>query len=134
MYIDVVQHLEDLKAKLGKTSKTYEVSVQAYMDFPALRAHSDHGTVRLCTDEANYFVDKLEILRGDDIYVYPYMESKGVLIYSDPPFYFVGFTNKNGFGFCPAPGWTEEMKADRINPDIIKKVQSFLNNSAAVDY
>lgn len=134
MYIDILQHLEDVKNRLGPKSKTYEATLQAIMDNPEMRAHRDGGITRLCMAEANHYVDTLELVRGDDFYAYLYFDNKGVRIYSDPPLFFIGHKNLHGFGVHPAPGWTEEMKTGNINPDVIKKVQSFLGANAAVDY
>lgn len=127
MYIDVTQHLEDLKARLGKASKTYSAALQAYVDHPDISAHMMGGKVRLCGASLNPYVDQLDFDRGQDLYVYPFIEDGGALLYSDPPYFYIGSRNTEGFGVYPAVGWTEEMQDANINSDIIKKVKDFLS-------
>ena len=133
MYIDILQYIDDLKFRLGETSKTYAAASQAYADHSDLRAHMAEGTVRLCSEAANPFVDQIGITRGEDLYVYPFLNDKGSVIHSDPPFFFVGFRNQGGFGIHPAASWTEDMEADSISSDVVKKVTNLLRANVPYD-
>jgi hypothetical protein len=125
MYIDIFQYLEDMKARLGKDSKTYAALVQAFNDHADLRAYLD-GSVSICAAGVNPFVDQMDIDRGQDIYVYPFVKDKGAVIHSDPPFFYIGSRNSTGFGVHPAQGWEDEMALNSVNDALVKKVKSFL--------
>jgi len=127
MYIDVFQHLEDLRARLGDGSRSYTSAVQAYYNHEDLRACLEGGRIRFCSLTAHPFLTDVEFDRGQDIYAHPYTEDGGVLIYSDPPSYLIGTRNSEGFGVTPAQGWTELMEFDSISSDVIKKIRDFLN-------
>lgn len=132
MYIDLFQYIEDVKARLGKNSKSYTALVQAFNDHADLRAHMS-GSVRLCAAGVNAFVDQMDIDRGHDMYVYPHVRDKGSLIYSDPPYFYIGSRNSTGFGVFPAEGWEEEMELCGVNGDLIKKVKTFLQANVPYD-
>jgi len=132
VYIDLIQYIEDTKARLGKDSKTYKALVQAFTDHEGLRAHLE-GRVRLCSSWVNPFVDEMDIDRGQDIYVRPFVNDKGAVIHSDPPFFFVGSRNSHGFGVKPAEGWEDMMESHEINSDLVKKVRDFLRANVPYD-
>jgi allantoicase len=127
VYIDILQHIEDLKERLGAASKTYTAAAEAYFDHADLRAHADGRHVRLTAASVNPYVDQMDIDRGQDLYVYPFIRDKGAVIHSDPHFFYIGSRNNTGFGVNPAQGWEEEMKNNAISSDVVKKVKDFLN-------
>lgn len=133
MYIDIFQYIEDMKARLGKESKTYAAVAEACMDHADLRAHQGGGTIRLCCGSVNQFVDQFDLDRGQDLYVYPFIKDKASVIHSDPPFFFIGSRNSSGFGIYPAMGWEEEMEAEGINEAVVKKVHDFLRANVPYD-
>ena len=133
MYIDILQYIEDLKARLGRESRTYAAASQAYMDHADLRAHMQGSSVKLCAAGVNPFVDQMDIDRGQDMYVYPFTKDKDQVIHSDPPFFFIGSRNSTGFGVYPAIGWEEEMEAGSVNEVVVKKVRDFLKANLPYD-
>lgn len=134
MYLDLYQHLDDMKARLGESSKTYQKALRVASEFSDVRLYEDNGVAKICTHEVNPFVDRLDVTREGNFYVYPYTIDKGQPVYSDPPYYFLGYQNTEGFGIVPLADWEEDMIADRINPDLIKKAKFLLAQSAVVDY
>ena len=116
MYIDILQYIEDLKARLGRESRTYAAASQAYMDHADLRAHMQGSSVKLCAAG-----------------VYPFTKDKDQVIHSDPPFFFIGSRNSTGFGVYPAIGWEEEMEAGSVNEVVVKKVRDFLKANLPYD-
>lgn len=133
MYIDVWQYIEDMEARLGATSKTCMAMVQALKDHEDLRAHMEGSIVRLCAASVNPFVDQMDIERGQDLYVRPFIKDKGVVIHSDPPFFYVGTRNSTGFGVYPATDWEDEMALCGINEAVVKKVADFLRANVPYD-
>ena len=140
MYVNLLKFLEDLEKNLGSASPSYQQAMQAYKDHPNLRAFVDHlGCTRLCSVDVNPFVDTMDITHrtdevGASLEVMPFIHDKGGRIYSDPPFYIVGFRNPKGFGECPLADWREFLNDCGVSNEIQRKVKWYLSAHAPVDY
>lgn len=134
MTADLLRYLEKVKSNFGEGSKAYQSLNQAAADHLDLQLHVEGGRVRLCAAGVNCFVDQMEIDRGTDIYVYPFIHDNGSILFSSPSFFYVGSRNSHGFGIRPASDWEENMKSHSINPDLIKKVRDFLTCHVAHDF
>jgi hypothetical protein len=134
MYIDLIEYIESLKSKLGPNSKTYQSAMQAFVDYPGLKAFTDDGVVRLCDLSSNYYVNKIDVNPGKHYFARLFLESKGTAIYSDPPVFIVGTPNAEGFGVTPYKDWEENMLSEGINPDAVKEIKKSLSFNAAVNY
>lgn len=140
MYLDLLKHLAELENTLGSESPSFKQAVQAFKDHPNLRAFKDHrGYVRLCTSDVNPLVDTIDITHrtdetGASLEILPFIHDNGGRIYSDPPFYVVGFRNPKGFGEVPLVDWRELMEDCGISIEVQRKVKWYLSAHAAVDY
>lgn len=140
MYVDLLEHLHSLEAKLGADSPTYQQQAQAYKDHPNLRAYLDHmGCIRLCTVDVNKVVDSIDITHrtdgeGGSLEILPYLHGKGVRLYSDPPIFVVGYRNLKGFGEVPLTDWRDLMEDAGIANEVQRKVNWYLRAHAPVDY
>lgn len=140
MYVSVLDHLQELEAKLGSTSPSYLQAAQAYRDHPNLRAFVDHlGCTRLCTVDVNGFVDTMDITHrtdepGASLEILPFIHDKGGRIYSDPPFFVVGHRNPKGFGECALVDWRQFLEDCGISNEVQRKVSWYLKAHMPVDY
>lgn len=139
MYVDVLSYLEDLEKTLGPDSNSYKVAAQAYKDHPHLRAWLDHlGCTRLCSVDVNQFVDRIELThrteQGGSLEIMPFIDDKGVKVYSDPPIFIVGHRNSNGFGEIPLADWKEILEDSQISTEVQRKVKWYMGAHAPVDY
>lgn len=133
MYIDVLLHIARLRESLGENSRTYKSTCQAFADHPDLKAFTEGGVVSLCSESANPYMTHIDVTRGQDIYVYPFLDDKGSVIRSSPPFFYIGSRNPHGFGILPNESWTQEMEEAKISSDIIKKTKNFLSANVPYD-
>lgn len=140
MYMDLGEHLDELRRTLGADSGSYRTTETARLEHPNLRAYRDHlGIVRLCSCDVNQYVDNVDLVhRNDDegssLEVFPFLTDKGARIYADPPMFVVGYRNPKGFGEVPLHDWQTHLEDAKIPIEIIRKVRWYLGAHAPVNY
>lgn len=126
--------VDDYLKKL-KTSnlKTQEIAVKKIVaTFNDVSIDTQKG-VKLCSQEINFYVNNMDVSFGNEMSVDFYSYEYGCPLYSYPATFVVG-TKSKGFGYCPKPGWEEELKKNNINTDIIKKVKELLSTKPPLEY
>ena len=93
------------------------------------------GTERYYSLQVNPKANKVEIhhscgcCHDASLYARPYLNAGGVDIYSDPPYFTVGYGNEWGYGENESEGWEERMKEKDISEEVIKQVREYLDDN-----
>lgn len=128
--VDLQQRQERLKG-LNELDRCYtDVVVHTNKD----------GFQRLCSASINEYVNQMEIAHscgcceGAQLLIYPFCVVEGQKVFSNPPHFTVGFSNRYGFGEVPLTDWKVELKRAGINQLVIDKVAEYLKRHPPIDY
>jgi hypothetical protein len=95
------------------------------------------GKVVLSTDEVNPFIDQVEVSHLESrTYFTFYILDKGVKIYADPAFLFLGDYNSQGFGEIPID-YLKEVVVESIqdvHEETVKRVVDYFANHPPVNW
>ena len=89
-----------------------------------------NGHSFLCNSEINSLVDDFKIICiGNLLYVCPFLEYEGNLIFSDPCLFCIGEINDNGIGIIRKVKWESKMNNSNISEKIIQISNKYLDEN-----
>lgn len=122
--VDIEQHIADLVERQSPVAVDGRIALDM---FPDLKVFTDpQGSKRWCSPSVNAQAINTFVITDDQgrVWMMPYIEERGVTVFSDPPLICVGRLVDAGFGTQPEPGWEEVMAG--FTPSVIKQVREYL--------
>ena len=122
--------------KIEKLEKELNAAKKAKELFSNVEIQRDRWEQeRFFSSQVNPKVNKVEIhhscgcCQGAALYARPYLEDSGTTVYSDPPYFTIGYGNEWGYGVEENEGWEEKMREKNISEEVIKQCRKYLDDN-----
>ena len=122
--------------KVKELERELNAALLAKALFPNVEINRDRwGRERFFSCDVNSKADKVEIhhscgcCQDAALYARPYIEDSGVTVYSDPPYFTIGYGNEWGYGENESEGWEETMREKNILEEVIKQCRKYLDEN-----
>lgn len=134
-YVDLDDHLERILHNPGRAKEAVDIRL-AISQYPELGGYKHFtGEVLMHSKEINVYCTDVDIQRyGSEFIALPYIDDKGVRLYSNPIVFYIGMDNPSGFGILPYTDWDTHFVTYGLDNNIIRKVKSFLSAHAPASY
>lgn len=135
------KEIGNLELELIERQKRIDALKELDRSYDDMVVHtSKDGIQRLCSASMNEYVNQMEIVHscgcceGAGLLIYPFCVVEGQKVFSNPPHFSVGHSNRYGFGEVPLTDWKVTLKNAGINPLVIDKVGEYLKRHPPIDY
>ncbi len=133
---------ENLKDMLRADIERNTIILEILEKYTDLEEHSDRwNNKRYMSKLANKDCDKVMMHHSCGccpdavLYAMPYLEYKGIQIFSNPPQISIGEHNGSfGTGEKPWGKWQEKLKSENIHSSVIDKVDEFFKENPPIDF
>jgi len=134
-YVNLEEHLASIAGLPGKEKEAIDVRI-ALSENPELIGHRLYtGELLLVSEKINQFCTDVEFRNyGNEVVALPYTTDKNVRLHSNPVVFYLGVQNNLGFGIIPFERWDSYFEQYGLDFKIIRKVKSFLESHAPVNY
>jgi hypothetical protein len=134
-FVDLQVHLSELGGLPGRTHEATDLRIALYEHPDLLGYQTPAGKVLPCSVSVNSLCDKVSLeYWGDDFMALPYLEDKGVRLYSNPPAFYLGVRNLNGFGVVPYQDWEQWLDEAKLDFSVRKYCRHEMQGKSPVYY